>query len=139
MNVRFVAGFSAIVDDAAEARRFYGEKLSLPVKLDEGSDYSVVDLPGLKHFGLWTLRDAARSTFGRDEWPEEVPRPQATLELEVDDVAEAVAELKGRGLELLQDTKVEPWGQTTARLLSPEGLLIGVVYTPMLREEESKT
>ena len=57
----------------------------------------------------------------------------------MDDVAEAVAELKGRGLELLQDMKVEPWGQTTGRLLSPEGLLIGVVYTPMLREEESKT
>jgi catechol 2,3-dioxygenase-like lactoylglutathione lyase family enzyme len=139
MNVRFVAGFSAIVDDVADARRFYGEKLSLPVKFDEGSDYSVVDLPGLKHFGLWTLRDAARSTFGQDEWPEEVPRPQATLELEVDDVAEAVAELKGRGLELLQDTRLEAWGQTTARLLSPEGLLIGVVYTPMLREEESKS
>ena len=139
MNVRFVAGFSIIVNEAAEGRRFYGEKLSLPVKFDEGSDYSVVDLPGLKHFGLWTLRDAARSTFGRDEWPEGVPKPQATLELEVDDVAEAVTELKGRGLELLQDTKLEEWGQTTARLLSPEGLLIGVVYTPMLREEESKT
>ena len=139
MNVRFVAGFSVIVDEAAAARRFYGEMLSLPVKFDEGSDYSVVDLPGLKHFGLWTLRDAVRSTFGRDEWPEEVPRPQATLELEVDDVAVAVAELKGRGLELLQDTRLEEWGQTTAHLLSPEGLLIGVVYTPMLREEESKS
>ena len=139
MDVRFVAGFAAIVDDAAEARRFYGDKLSLPLKIDSGSDYTMIELPGLKHFGLWTLRDAARSTFGRDEWPEEVPRPQATLELEVDDVAEAVAELKGRGLELLQDTKVEPWGQTTARLLTPEGLLIGVVYTPMLREEESKS
>ncbi|MCH7578458.1 MAG: glyoxalase [Chloroflexi bacterium] len=139
MDVRFVAGFAAIVDDAAEARRFYGDKLSLPLKIDSGSDYTMIELPGLKHFGLWTLRDAARSTFGRDEWPEEVPRPQATLELEVDDVAEAVAELKGRGLELLQDTRVEPWGQTTARLLSPEGLLIGVVYTPMLREEESKS
>ncbi len=139
MNVRFVAGFSAVVDDVAEARRFYGEKLSLPVKFDEGSDYSVVDLPGLKHFGLWTLRDAARSTFGRDEWPDHVTRPQATLELEVDDVAAAVAELRGRGLELLQDTRLEAWGQITARLLSPEGLLIGVVYTPMLREEESKS
>ena len=139
MDVRFVAGFAAIVDDAAEARRFYGDKLSLPLKIDSGSDYTMIELPGLKHFSLWTLRDAARSTFGRDEWPEEVPRPQAKLELEVDDVAAAVSELKGRGLELLQDTKVEPWGQTTARLLTPEGLLIGVVYTPMLREEESKS
>ncbi len=34
MNVRFVAGFSAIVDEAVGARRFYGEKLSLPVKFD---------------------------------------------------------------------------------------------------------
>ncbi|MCH6555097.1 MAG: glyoxalase, partial [Chloroflexi bacterium] len=81
MDVRFVAGFAAIVDDAAEARRFYGDKLSLPLKIDSGSDYTMIELPGLKHFGLWTLRDAARSTFGRDEWPEEVPRPQATLEL----------------------------------------------------------
>ena len=88
-------------------------------------------------YGRWLTPPAAPSAG--DEWPEEVPRPQATLELEVDDVTEAVAELKGRGLELLQDTKVEPWGQTTGRLLSPEGLLIGVVYTPMLREEESKT
>ena len=33
--------------------------------LAEECHYSVVDLPGLKHFGLWTLADAARSTFGR--------------------------------------------------------------------------
>lgn len=136
MNVRFVAGFSAIVDDAEEARRFYGEKLSLPLKIEPGSDYTVAEVPGLKHFGLWMLRDAARSTFGQDEWPSNVPRPQATIELEVDDVPAAVEELRGRGLEILQDTRVEPWGQTTARLLSPEGLLIGIVYTPMLRDED---
>ena len=49
-------------------------------------------------------------------------------------MAEAVSELKSEGVELLQDTRVEPWGQTTARLLSPEGLLIGITYTPWLRE-----
>jgi catechol 2,3-dioxygenase-like lactoylglutathione lyase family enzyme len=135
MDVRFVAGVAPIVNDAGEARRFYGEKLSLPLKMDGESDYTEVTLPGLKHFGLWTLRDAAQSTFGRDEWPDYIARPQATIELEVDDVAAAVSELKSRGLELIQDTKVEPWGQTTARLLSPEGLLIGVTYTPWLREE----
>ena len=135
MDVRFVAGVSAIVDDAGGARSFYGQKLSLPVKAESESDYSIIEIEGLKHFGLWTLKDAARSTFGQDEWPATVPRPQATIELEVDDVAAAVEELKGRGLEILQDTKTEPWGQTTARLMSPEGLLIGVVYSPMLREE----
>ncbi len=31
MNVRFIAGFTVIVNEAVEGRRFYGEKLSLPV------------------------------------------------------------------------------------------------------------
>lgn len=137
MEVRFVAGVSPIVDSAETARRFYGEQLSLPVSPVPDSDYATVEIEGLKHFGLWTLRDAARSTFGRDDWPERVPRPQATIELEVDDVPAAVDELRGKGLDLLQDARVEEWGQTTARLLSPEGLLIGIVYTPFLRDEES--
>ncbi len=136
MNVRFVAGVSPIVDDSAQARRFYGEQLGLPVTPLPDSDYSEAPLDGVKHFGLWTLRDAARSVFGQDEWPAGVPRPQATIEFEVDNVAGAVHELREKGLRILQDTKVEPWGQTTARLLSPEGLLIGIVYTPDLRKSE---
>jgi len=88
----------------------------------------------VKHFGLWTLRDAALSTFGREESPAELPKPQVTIEFEVDDVAAAVVELKSRGVDVLQDKKVEPWGQTTARLLTPEGILLGLTYTPWLRE-----
>lgn len=137
MEVRFVAGVSPIVDSAEEARRFYGELLSLPLSAEEGSDYHEVKLDGLKRFGLWTIGDAARSTFGKDEWPADLPRPQATIELEVDDVAAAAEELEERGLRLVQRVKVEPWGQTTARLLSPEGLLIGITYTPWLREESN--
>jgi len=137
MNVQFVAGFGAIVEDAAKARQFYGEQLALPIKSEENSDYTTVDLPGLKHFGLWTLRDAARSVFDSVEWPADVPVPQANVEFEVDDVAAAVEELRSRGLRILRDTKLEPWGQTTARLLSPECLLIGIVYSPMLRGEAS--
>jgi catechol 2,3-dioxygenase-like lactoylglutathione lyase family enzyme len=135
MNVRFVSGVSPIVDSAVAARRFYGEQLGLPVQAEPDSDYTEVTMDGLKHFGLWTLADAARSTFERDEWPDDVSRPQATIELEVDDVSAAVDELRERGLDVLQNTRVEPWGQTTARMLSPEGLLIGITYTPALREE----
>jgi hypothetical protein len=29
-------------------------------------------------------------------------------------------------------SKTEPWGQTIARLLGPEGLLIGICHTPWL-------
>lgn len=133
MKVQFVAGVTPIIDDAASALDFWRDKLSLPfAPVEEGSDYSVAEIDGLKHFGLWTLADAARSTFGRDQWPADVPRPQATIELEVDDVAAAVAELRSNGVRILQDTKTEEWGQTTARLLSPEGLLIGITYTPHL-------
>ncbi len=135
MNVRFVAGFSPIVDSLESGRDFYERKLGLPVRSEGDGDYSIVELPGMKHFGLWTLADAARSTFGVDEWPADIPRPQATVELEVDDVPAAVIELKDRGLKIVQVAKTEPWGQTTARLLSPEGLLIGITYTPALREE----
>ena len=53
----------------------------------------------------------------------------------LDDVAAAVAELKAGGLNVLQDTKLEAWGQTLARLLSPEGLLIGLTFTPWLRDQ----
>ncbi len=130
-----MAGFSPIVGSLESGRDFYERDLRLPVRSEGGGNYSVIELPGMKHFGLWTLADAARSTLGNDEWPAELPRQQATLELEVDDVADAVDELKGRGLQIVQEPKTESWGQTTARLFSPEGLLIGITYTPMLRGE----
>jgi len=136
VEVRFVAGVTPIVVSASEARQFHGEQLGLPVKQQEG-DYSVAELEGVRHFGLWTLRDAALSTFGSEEWPAQLPRPQVTIEFEVDDVAAAVAELKSRGIDVLEDSKVEPWGQTTARLLSPEGILLGLTYTPRLRDGDS--
>jgi hypothetical protein len=30
-------------------------------------------------------------------------------------------------------TRTEPWGQTVARLLSPEGLIVDVSYAPSMR------
>jgi catechol 2,3-dioxygenase-like lactoylglutathione lyase family enzyme len=135
MKIKFVAGFAPIVTNLEESRKFYGELLSVPIEFEEGSDYTATDdMDGMKHFGLWTLQGAAQSVFGQDEWPSDVPIPQGTIEFDVDDVAEAVAELKSKGATILQDTKIEPWGQTTAHLLSPEGLLIGITYTPWMRE-----
>ncbi len=135
MNVRFVACFSPIVDSAEEGRRFWGEMLALPLSIpDPEGNYTEVELPGLNHFGLWTLQDAAKSTFGSSVWPAHSPRPQATIELEVDDVAEAVDELRERGLEIVQGARAEEWGQTTPRLLSPEALFVGISYAPWLRD-----
>jgi hypothetical protein len=60
--------------------------------------------------------------------------PQAWLEFDVDDVAAASAELQARGYRLLITDRLEPWGQTVTRLLGPEGLLVGITLTPLLRE-----
>ena len=43
-----------------------------------------------------------------------------------------VAELRAEGHVLIHDTRVEPWGQTIARILGPEGLLVGLCITPWL-------
>lgn len=50
---------------------------------------------------------------------------------------EAEKELKAKGYRLLHPTKTERWGQTITRLLSPEGLLVGIAYTPWHHKTES--
>ena len=46
----------------------------------------------------------------------------------------AAAELTAKGYQLIHEAHTEPWGQITARLLSPEGLLVAVCYTPSFHE-----
>jgi uncharacterized glyoxalase superfamily protein PhnB len=80
------------------------------------------------------LAHAAESCFGKGVWPEEFAAPQAWLEFDVEDVEKATAELEAQGYRVLVRNKKEPWGQTVTRLLSPEGLLVGVTFTPCMRE-----
>lgn len=80
-----------------------------------------------------TIRLSRR--FGTDEWPSERPVPQVSIEFDVADaamVAPAAAELEQAGYELLHETRQEPWGQTVARLQSPEGAVVGISYAPLL-------
>ena len=131
MKVLFVAGFSPIVPDMDASKQLYIDDLKLPL---EGIYPMTEKLEGVKHFSLWSLRDAARSCFGTDEWPGHVQTPQANLEFEVEDVEAAAQELEAKGYELLHPARVEPWKQTIARLISPEGLIVGICYTPWLHE-----
>jgi len=132
MKVLFVAGFGPIVRDMDASLRFYRETIGMP--LEEGSDVSTEKVDGVKHFGLWPLAEAAESCFGSREWPSDIAAPQAWVEFDVEDVAAAAEELRKRGYRLLVAPKTEPWGQTVARFLSPEGLLVGVTVTPWMRE-----
>jgi len=135
MKVAFVAGFGPITRDATAARAFWGDGLGIELEEPVPGYLTNDSLDGVKAFALWPLAQAAQSTFGTDTWPAGVPEPQAWLELDlgsVDEVAPAVAELRAQGHRLLKDVTEEPWGQTTARVLSPEGLLVGVTYTPWM-------
>jgi len=132
MKIRFVAGFSPITADPAASKEFYENAVG--VNLDSGdTEYPYTHtLAGVKHFGLWPLAEAALACFGTPDWPADLAVPQATIEFEVENVAAAEQELMAAGHALIHGTRVEPWGQTTARLLSPEGLLVGIVSTPWL-------
>ena len=137
MRIAFVAGFSPIVRDAAASRAFYGDALRLSFEGGEGDYIFTEQLAGVKHLGLWPLAEAARACFGTAEWPTDIPVPQATVEFEVesvDAVGRAAEELEAGGYRLLHPARTEPWTQTITRLLSPEGLLVGICYTPWFHD-----
>jgi catechol 2,3-dioxygenase-like lactoylglutathione lyase family enzyme len=135
----FVAGFGPIVRDIPRSRAFWGDGLG--IKLEESSDdyWTNDDLEGVRAFALWPLSQAAESCFGTSVWPADLPEPQAWLELDVespDAVAPATAEMAARGCRILVDAKLEPWGQTVSHLLSPEGILVGIAFTPWMHAPE---
>jgi hypothetical protein len=137
MKVSFVAGFGPIVRDTDASRAFWGAGLGIGLQEASPGYWTNDDLDGVNAFALWPLSQAAESTFGSDRWPDDIPYPQAWIEMDVESaeaVAPAVGELEVAGHRVLRAAHEEPWGQTTSRLLSPEGLLVGVTYTPWMHK-----
>jgi catechol 2,3-dioxygenase-like lactoylglutathione lyase family enzyme len=134
IDVLFVAGFGPIVRDPAPSRKFYSEALGLPLNEDSSGYRHTGGLDGVKHFALWPLTQAAQSCFDTDEWPGNLPVPQAWIEFDVGNIEKATAELKLQGYKLLVSTRKEPWGQVVTRLLGPEGLLVGITHTSVMRK-----
>ncbi len=135
MKIEFVASVAVITRDPEGSRRLYVDTLGLPLDGETGDYLHSEQVPGTKHFGVWPLSQAAQACFGDDRWPEHIPVPQASIECDLADVASveaAAQELTGAGYELLHGARQEPWGQTVARLLSPEGAIIGISYAPAL-------
>ena len=134
-KILFILGFGPIVRDTAESRKLYNESLGISFKEESGGYLHTEALKGTKTFALWPLSQAAQSCFGTDCWPDDVPAPQAWLEFDVHNVEEATADLESQGYRMLVKNKKEPWGQTVSRFLSPEGLLVGITFTPSMRED----
>lgn len=135
ISVLFITGFGPIVRDTSQSRRLYGEALGISFQEESGGYLHTEALEGAKTFALWPLSQAAQSCFGKDSWPDDVPAPQAWLEFDDDDVQEATAALESRGYRILIRSKEEPWGQTVSRFISPEGLLVGISFTPVMRKK----
>lgn len=128
-----VATVAVITATPSQSRRLFVETLGLPLEGEGDGYYSSGNIPGCKHFGVWPLSEAAEACFGTPDWPADVVVPQASVEFEVDDpdaVATAAAELQAAGYELVHPTRTEPWGQTVTRLLTQDGLMIGISYIP---------
>ena len=127
--IRHVAGIAEIVEDLDGAVRFYRDVLGLGIEVKDPAGYAEVKIGGVLHFGLWQRGHAARSVGVASERI----ALGFTLGLEVDAVDSAAAALAGRGIPLLQTPHDEPWGQRTARFLSPSGMLCEVSETPWAR------
>ena len=130
--VRHVAGVAEIVDDIDAAVQFYRENLGLEVDHTSGEGYASVSISGVPHFGIWLRSKAAEILFGN---PAQIDRVALgfTLGFEVDSVAEAESSLREGSTHVIQGSKLEPWGQQTARFLSPSGALCEVSETPAAR------
>ena len=137
MRIESVASVSVISADPAASRKLYVDALGLPLERLEGEYFASEKIDGSKHFGVWPLAEAAQACFGTSEWPAGTTVPQVSIEFEVADVeavAAAAAELESKGFRLLHQSRTEPWGQTVARTLSPEGSIVGISYAPWLHE-----
>ncbi|WP_197083439.1 VOC family protein [Mycobacterium nebraskense] len=126
---------AVVTADPPQSRRLFIDALGLPLEGEGDGYYCTGNIPGSNHFGVWPLTEAAESCFGTPQWPADRVVPQASIEFEVKDpeaVATAGAELQRAGFELLHPARTEPWGQTVTRVLTEDGLIIGVSYAPSL-------
>jgi hypothetical protein len=119
-----------------ESRRLYRDVLGIAFKEESGGYLHTEAVPGAKTFALWPLSQVAESCFGNDSWPDDIPAPHAWLEFDVDNVEGATTVLESAGYRMLVKNKKEPWGQVVSRFISPEGLLVGITFTPSMRDQK---
>jgi hypothetical protein len=137
MHVEFISSVAVITADPGMSRRLYIDALRLPLTKEADGYLHTEDVDGSRSFGVWPLTQAAQACFGSPDWPSDRPVPQVCIEFEVSDadgVQSAAEELKEQGFTFLHEAHTQPWGQTVARLQSSEGAIIGLSYTPAMRE-----
>ena len=138
MDIAFLSGIAVIAPDPPAGRRLFLDGLGLPLEHLAEEYWASEKIPGCKHFGVWPLAEAAQACFGAAQWPAGRTVPQASIEFDVTDaeaVQAAAEELRDQGFDVIHEARTEPWGQTVARVQSPEGTLIGISYAPWHHED----
>jgi catechol 2,3-dioxygenase-like lactoylglutathione lyase family enzyme len=136
--IEFLSTVAVIAPDPPRSRKLYVDALGLPLAGEAGGYQHSEQIGGCKSFGIWPLSQAAEACFGTPEWPAERTVPQVSIEFDVANAAavnSAAQELEQAGFTLLHPVRTEPWGQTIARLQSPEGAIVGISYIPMFHDE----
>jgi catechol 2,3-dioxygenase-like lactoylglutathione lyase family enzyme len=135
MDIEFVSSVAVIAPDPPRSRRLYIDTLGLPLASGSGEYFHSEQIQGTKSLGIWPLSQAAEACFGSEQWPAHLAVPQVSIEFDVADVAAVQAggdELVAAGYELLHPVRQEPWGQTVVRMLSPEGVIVGISHVPSM-------
>jgi catechol 2,3-dioxygenase-like lactoylglutathione lyase family enzyme len=138
VNIEFLSTVAVIAPDLPHSRKLYVETLGLPLNGRADGYQHSEQIGGCKSFGIWPLSQTAEACFGTPEWPAERPVPQVSIEFDVGDasaVVSAAKELEHAGFALLHPARTESWGQTVARLQSPEGAIVGISYIPTFHDE----
>lgn len=139
VKIEFLSTVALIAPDPSASRELYVGALGLPLEGQGEGYYHSERIAGCKSFGIWPLSQAAETCFGSPRWPAERPVPQVSIEFDVGDAAAvgaAARELEEAGYALLHPAREEPWGQTVARLQSPEGAIVGISYIPIFHGED---
>jgi len=113
-----IAAITLFVEDLAAAKRFYGDAFGLPVHYED--DNSAVFLFGGTMVNLLDAGEAPSLVA-----PAAVASPEAGVRFQftlgVDDVDATCADLRARGVELLNGPIDRPWGIRTASFRDPGG------------------
>ena len=136
----FVAGFGPIVKDTRREPRLLGRRpRASSWRRHPPATGPTTTWRASRPSRLWPLSQAAEACFGTETWPADLPEPQAWMELDVespDDVAPATAEMADAWLSDPGRRRSSSRGaRRSAHLLSPEGILVGIVYTPWMHKK----
>ena len=98
-------------------------------------------IPGSKHFGVWPLSlRRRRRALAHRSGPQTGVTPQAINRVRGGGRGRSRSQqgtsFSAQGFELLHPARTEPWGQTVTRVLTEDGLIVGISYAPAFHDEE---